>query len=906
MALVSDLTDKTIKLAIAYGRHAVKGTPTKHYSRIYGTDTYLTAQWAGGDGIWEGVESAYIKGNPINMPVDFRFHNGLANDAPDDLFPSDDPHPFASYWAANTPLGVTADDLSSGFFGIFKCLRTADYDNQGRQIDVNGTLVPSGADPRDYYFYDPNVNPAIVSADQIIRWGKRLPIIINWSAWDTWKQYNKESISWDDGKYIPANLVLTPISGGSLTPGTTYYIRLAGENGSELSSAGREWEITLPSGASGIKLDWIVQSGATPSGFRIYVSTASGGQHGYFHIAGGSTLTYNLLTLSGTTAGDPPAMATSGLLRQVPRFQANLFFVPPYNLRDSLDRIFQVSCADQQWANGKLTILSPADRAPVFTVDLTQVKAGTFKTYPIDRRTRPNQIQVNYRDLDDPYLAQADPLIIPNPDTTPDSDPRIVLQQNDGQISTFTIEGGGMTRSQAQRVGTFWYRWYCNMDQMADLTSSPKSYHVLPGDVINVTNDTPNWTDIKFKAMKKEEHVQDSLGDPFTLQLYRTGLYSDTDHGPIERPLPVNNPNPFAAPPAVTGFVIVKYDVHGIRLSWDAVGSTVQRPIYEIQRLDADVVDGSHDWYERIRLDATAWTDAKLPLVSHYRYRIRTISAFGTPGAWTELVFDLTALVGVSNLNVTVAADSHDTNTLTITLPDTMTAIGRDAVKAVRAVLLKRTHISGSTYKWDIQYDEQLAGSGAQRVIHMPFRSSIFTDDFTNPTYFIHVYCLFPADDSVIAQGLTESDGTVDFTTHGCLVGGEAQVKPTNTEITAQDLQSSATPQPRQLVQVAGDATTLQIGNLSQGDLAATPPTDANQILVSSSATSTDRPVYVEPNVVASKMKVSKLQTRYEPLVVQIPRSNANLPLFDGQPDDLVSVMVCDINGDVLMTEVDQ
>lgn len=684
MALVSDISDRSIRAAIAYGRHAVKGDKTKHYDRIYGADIYLTAQWSGGLGPWEAYESAFIKANPI-APADFIFHQGLGSDAPDALFSGDDPHPWVSYWAANMPLGVTADDLDS-FFGIFKCLRTANYDTQGRQIDAAGNLVPAGADPRSYYFYDEHVNPARVFADQVIRWSAwrmgmplaellakqaQKQLLFNWAAWDAWRQFNEEQIAWDDGRYVPANIVLTPTGGGDLVPGTTYYFRLVGEAAAGVSGAGRVWSVTLPAGASAIQVAWEVQAGAVPppTGFRIYATNmtpADGGWLGYLHVEDPAARAAVVTTMH-LDGGQPPEQAEAGLLRQIDRFQANLFFVPPYGLAAALDKILQVSCADWQWANGKLVLLGPWARPPVFTLNLAET-ANDFKAWTVDRRQRPNQIQVNYRDLDDPYLDNADPLIIPDPNLA-DTDPRIVRQKNDGQIVPFVIEGGSMHRSQAERTGTFWYRTLVEMDTRAQLTASPRTYHVLPADPVLVTNDTPGWADIKFKVLRKEENVQAALGDPMQLQVTRDDLYSDTDHAPLERPLPIGRTNPFIEPPAVTDFAVVKYDRHGQRLEWTQVavaGLSIRG--YEIERLDAIAENPpAAVWYRATEVDATSWTDPKMPLATHFRYRIRAVSQFGSPGPWAECAAGVEVYVAGNFPELTGVRATLDALTLTVT-----------------------------------------------------------------------------------------------------------------------------------------------------------------------------------------------------------------------------------------------
>jgi hypothetical protein len=554
MTRVLDLSDRTSRLAIAYGLHAVRGTQIQHIDNFVGQEKQRIIQQALGDGTWDELVRLYYAGHEI-APGDYNFHNGLANDAPDAFFPDDDPHPWASYYSAKLPLGVV-DETSDEQFGIFKTRRVANYNEDGDQIDENGDAIPVDADPRDYFFY--SANPALHSTDHIITLGKRSPSIINWPSWCQWRDYNDVGIDWDDARYVPRAISLTPATTGSLANGV-YYVRVAAEEDSDLSGASPEKSITLSGANDAFQVSWLlkpnIDNPPVPTGYRVYVGTAPDVYTGYFHLADGDATEYLVTTLTGMTAGTPAEGATSGLLREIKRFETHLFFVPPFNLSDALNRIMQLSCADWQWANGKIRFMTPAARTPVFTLNMAEIGSGTFKTFPVDRRTRPNQIVVNFRDLEDQYLAESDPVILPDPNA-PEDDARIVMQNNEGRVKTYTIDGGCMTRSQAQRVAAYWARVLIDADTAATLEGSPKTYHVLPGDVVNVTHTLPDWEDIQFKVIRKEEHVEDRLGDPMDLILYDPNAYSDTDHSPSVSTLPSGRVDPFAVPPEIVGLTL--------------------------------------------------------------------------------------------------------------------------------------------------------------------------------------------------------------------------------------------------------------------------------------------------------------------------------------------------------------
>jgi hypothetical protein len=567
MTIRLDLTDTLARFPIAYSWQPVRGWPVKHFDTVLNQSVQRTKQHALGEGPWDACEKLWTDAFEI-QPADFHFHPGFGNDAPDIFFPSDAPHPWTSYISAKCREGLT-DDQTDKLFGIYRTLRTPDYDGSGNQLNSAGVIV-TPSDPRDEYFFKPN--PANVAVDQILRWGKRLPEIVNFPAWIDWRDYNDELIPWDDSKYTPRSLSLTPTASGSLVPGTTYYIRVSAIRGGDETSASlktletKASSITLTGGQTSFQVSWLIKGDeleppAPPTDqtkYRVYLGTVDGIWDGYFEVSGASSRTFSVTTFVGITAGIPRNLATSGFQRNIKRFECGPFFIPPYDLAQALDRICQISCADWQWSglgtgtyrNDKIRFMSPANRAPVFTLNLAETGMGSFQTFPIDRRSRPNQIIVNFRDRDDEFLDEGVPVVLD----------REQLQEDDGQVKTHTIDGGTMYRSQAQRGASFYARVLCDMDQMASMIASPKSYHLLPGDTVFVTHETPDWTDVKFIARKKEENVEGKIGDPVSMQLYTDDLYSDVDYSPLPRSLPSPIIDLFDTPPVVISVTLSQKD----------------------------------------------------------------------------------------------------------------------------------------------------------------------------------------------------------------------------------------------------------------------------------------------------------------------------------------------------------
>lgn len=543
--IVNDiLSNRLARLAIAYGRHAVGGNVTKHRINAAASPAQVHMQVALGQasqwdpisqtffgGGWHECEHLFYAGYEI-QPENYHFHSGGPADAPDAFFPEDIPHPKASYITALVPEGPAADLVSSNAapteqFGVFKCLEVADYNEDGDLIDVG---------------YSPQ--PARHIADLMLRSRRKL-VTINWPAWVTYRDFCAELISWDDGALTPHFIELSASAGGSLAPGT-YWVRVATKKDADISSASKDRSddgihtasVVISGGNLQFTVEWASQLERGATGYRVYVGTSEGGQDKFFEVNDGATNTLLISTLAGASNGVPPEVATGALLRQIPRFESHLFFPPPFDLAAALDRIAQITCMDWHYSGGKLVFLTPEVREPVFTLNMAEL--NSFKTYRTDRRQQPNQIIVNFRDLDHPDLKQADPPVTVNRDE---------LQRREG-VRPFVINGGCMYRSQAQRVAHYWARRLIDSAQMLECVGSPRTYIVLPGDTVNVSHDVPGWEDVGFYIEEKEESEDTRAGYPLVGRI-AGAWYSDTDDGPLPSPLPAPNASPFEAPPVV-------------------------------------------------------------------------------------------------------------------------------------------------------------------------------------------------------------------------------------------------------------------------------------------------------------------------------------------------------------------
>jgi hypothetical protein len=563
---IYDLTDKNALFPISYGLQPVRGWPARHRDDIVGQLTRRSKLQGLAEGPWDGIDNGRLWVHQFRIPeTDYVFHPGDAADLmADGIFPDEPPHPLTARLSVKAPAGLPEGDVED-VFGIYRCLRTANFNDVGKQLDVNGNIVGDigpGMDP-DKFFYYPNF--ANVALDQIVRWARRRPVIVNYKALVDWRDWNDELIAWDDNKYTPRSVSLTPTMGGGLVPGSVIAVRVSAvKAGNESSASQRSASIlnttvTLPAGYTALVIDWLIkgdeleptENPTDHDGYNVYFKINAGPWRKVY-VAGEGNRNYYLDTPTVGALQDPPVTTHASFLRNIKRFECMIYLIPPYDLSSALDRICQLSCADWQWSgwgtntyrNDKLRFLSPVGREPVFTIDLKEIGRDTFRTWEIDSRTYPNQIVVAFRDRDDEFLGPADPVVLTRDD--------LVLA--DGQTKTLNIDAGTCYRSMAQRIASFWARALCDYRQMAQsLTSGIKTYHLLPADVVEIkpTNILPDWNPLQFMVVTKKEMNKGKLGDDLLMRLYSPSFYSDNDHEPLPSGLPPRRVNPFAAPPQV-------------------------------------------------------------------------------------------------------------------------------------------------------------------------------------------------------------------------------------------------------------------------------------------------------------------------------------------------------------------
>jgi len=139
MAKIYDVEDKQARFALAYGRHPVRGTLTRHKTLAVGSDLQVTFQRALGIGEWEECEKLWYIQNEAATEIaggNFNFHPGISGDAADSFFPDDIAHPNIAYDAIQLPVGLSADNKPENTIGIYKTLKTIRYSIMDIKIET--------------------------------------------------------------------------------------------------------------------------------------------------------------------------------------------------------------------------------------------------------------------------------------------------------------------------------------------------------------------------------------------------------------------------------------------------------------------------------------------------------------------------------------------------------------------------------------------------------------------------------------------------------------------------------------------------------------------------------------------------------------------------------------------------
>lgn len=230
---------------------------------------------------------------------------------------------------------------------------------------------------------------------------------------------------------------------------------------------------------------------------------------------------------------------------QVPRFRLDVFFTPPFTLKEALNRICQLTCSDWQERGGKIRMIPGTDRSADFNLNTANL-AWDFDFEPVNAKAKFNGVIATWRDLDDPLKDEGEPIIV-------DRRANEFIPKKFYQLNL-----GGCYRDQGERVSNCTAKIQCDLTDFGAIRASYAAYPVLPCDLGTITHPIPLWNNVPFKVLKKKEKEdrttttgveKNATGYPLYICRQPENPYSDTNFNPIQTRQQIAGLNPFAAPP---------------------------------------------------------------------------------------------------------------------------------------------------------------------------------------------------------------------------------------------------------------------------------------------------------------------------------------------------------------------
>lgn len=521
MATINHLKNRDAQrktLAVAYGRHAVKG----HLCWSRADGTHIKAYNALGEGEWDACEAAYYRGAEI-LPDFYNFHPGALADAMDSgpqivdpFFPLDVPHTRTAAIGYQTPFDLGDIDTEKNppldFEGIFRTKKCPDFDHHGNLESEHFTY---------------SANPARCVAEALVTYG-RLPNMpftyekaidywrtrIDWGAWTEWRDYcgSLETVDYtgfgsgegfglrasyyNDLDIDPAYFVtsfLQPvidINVGTASPAA----------GVRVDDFSARFEGRIRAKVSGNVTFHITHD----DGFRLTIDGTEVMDHwnehgsdyhpGIFPMEEGQF--YDIVLDWQETDGPghiKMEWSGKGLTRELvsskylyppvseqPRYESHVYFNSPSNFADVIRTVLFVSNSVMQDVNGKLRFfcLEQLD-SPTFAFTGATIDSFTFRRRDILQNETVTSYEAKFRDLDSQFLEE--------PPSPIHLELDYFTRKNNENIKV--VDQFNTTRWQAMKVLQTRARLETGNDLMCEIGSKmAKTYSVMPGDLVTVTH----------------------------------------------------------------------------------------------------------------------------------------------------------------------------------------------------------------------------------------------------------------------------------------------------------------------------------------------------------------------------------------------------------------------------------
>lgn len=192
-------------LAVPYGEHLVRGhlIATKYDPGPPPSSIFIQA---GGEGVWEGVVTAWyageeVEGSPDGIVPGYLFYPGTistgiadATQPVNPFLPDGIAYSGTAYVAVKLPEKFSTEDRPDKFVWRAKCKKVWDYDAQGNELNFAYSVNPADiAVDRIRAHYEQRYEDDLALAFKLFR------ARVNWASYTEFWNYCAENLSWDNG-----------------------------------------------------------------------------------------------------------------------------------------------------------------------------------------------------------------------------------------------------------------------------------------------------------------------------------------------------------------------------------------------------------------------------------------------------------------------------------------------------------------------------------------------------------------------------------------------------------------------------------------------------------------------------------------------------------------------------------
>lgn len=765
-------------LALAYGKHVVSGHVVQKVTEGFGDNASTTVIVWLGEGPWNKIIGYW--GGAIIPDTDIHFHNGYLSSSMDVATQAVNPATGMSEWnqgvdpwnvggqtysgtayaIVKLPLGISSEDDFSPLKFVCECLRVADYDSQGRQLNKDGVVVGTvDEDPKEEWFFY-STNAALCMADAILVRRGLTKNRINWPKWVEWKNVCGAQITWKGGSVadrpiftnttsnfsVGANSGVLKTSGGnawncggiteSVMPdntisffevdagagtwsaGLTTTTNLVNSNQFWIAAQGNVANAGDESGILSLNISGVNQvfgNWVAGDRFRFGVDIQNNTPFLYIAKNGIRLDTSSLGTIrpyvSGLHGGvalfhegadilrasmSPINVGVSGGERKRTRFECGLAYTSTTDINAIIESILYVSCSEIQDVDGKLVFLPP-----------TMISAPRQSVMDINESIiLPNTFKSSRRQ------REQKPTKLPgrfrDADTpTLKEDTREGLRESLVDLLGYEkvepeVYLGTITAGQAECVLNYYIRRLSDLDLFCEFETNGLTWKLLPGNVVRVSKDELNWNNVKFEIIQAED--LSSLDTPdnrkFICQIFNEACYSDTDQTPLNSTVTDLVTNEISIPEMPTGLTATLL-LNSVKYKWDRPEHFKFIREYEIWSTPDTTNVNNRLWHGLADGWIEPFTAGAPNIITRY---VRAVSITGKIGPFASVTKNLDTVIPPSNYTI-----SYDNKVIHHNFSPSNPATG-----VMRYEISRNANFTDIIFSaLDTQFDETVSAPGA-------------------------------------------------------------------------------------------------------------------------------------------------------------------------------------------------